>query len=165
MRSCILCRQHRSCGLEPSDSPKDQRLSASRPSLLRERAKAPYRYRIYQRRRPSQSPTPWYSSMPLSQLEPNGLSQNDYGAVSPSLSLFLSFSLIFSFSVFLSLSEDKAWTQSPATEQEDKAQPHSPATEFRGAAKRRTTGGQGLDTEPGGAKRSTRPGHRAQPQS
>ena len=39
-----------------------------------------------------------------------------------------------------------------------RAQPRSPATElteFRGA-KRRTTGGQGLDTEPGAAKRRTR---------
>ena len=101
--------------------------------------------------------------------------------------------------------EDKAWTQSPATQpshvqgrgQDEakrrrtwpghRAQQHSPATElteFKGAAKRRTTGGQGLDTEPGTAKRRTRPGpshrvdrvqeeekrrtrpgHRAQPQS
>ena len=59
-----------------------------------------------------------------------------------------------------------------------RAQPHSAPTEltdFRGAAKRRTRGGHGLDTEPSDTElRGTSParprggqeeGHRAQPQS
>ena len=64
--------------------------------------------------------------------------------------------------------------------EEDKAQPQSPATElteFRGAAKRRTRGGQGPATEPSHRvdrvqgrgqeedERRTRPSRRAQPQS
>ena len=39
------------------------------------------------------------------------------------------------------------------------------AREGQQQGKRRTIGGQGLDTEPGAGKRRTRPGHRAQPQS